>query len=81
MKRPGRPAKPSDRAALGPIHRDSVYPLQVFGQYMGQGHKGIATAKRQGLRVIKLGRMGYVLGSDALAFFEKLADQAGEGKQ
>ena len=68
------------RAGLGPIRPDEVYPLADFRRRCGLGHKGVASAKRAGLRVIRFGRGAFVLGRDALAFFERLAaEQSGNG--
>ena len=40
---------PTSPAGYGPLHRDAVYPLRVFQELTGLGHKGVATAKRQGV--------------------------------
>jgi len=81
-KPPGRPRSTPQPRPTGSIHRDEVLPLAVFRQRTGLGHKGVAHAKKLGLRVIRLGRVGFVLGSDAVAFFEKLAaEQQAEGRE
>ena len=63
--------------ALGEIHDAESYPLPIFQQRTGQGRKGIAQARRQGLRVRKVGRRAYVLGRD---WHQYLANQAGPPK-
>ena len=74
------PAPPS----AGSIHRDKVYTLQGFCYELKFGKKTWYTLRDAGLRSCKVGRQVYILGHDALDFFDKLAEQqaaATEGEQ
>jgi hypothetical protein len=54
--------------------------MAEFGRRLGFAHKALADAQRAGLPTIFFGRCKFVLGSDALAWFGKLAEQqAGNG--
>ena len=53
---------------LQPIHSQTLYPLSVFGQYAGLSTAAIRTARRGGLRVLRMGRRAYVLGSDFIEY-------------
>ena len=79
-----RPTDPPARQ-LGSIHRDEAYPLPVFGSRMNLGTRALADAQKKGLRTIMFGRNKYVLGSDAIAWLQSLAQQAqqqgGDGPQ
>ncbi len=75
MKRPLDTPAPR---ALGSIHRDEVLPFAVAAARLGWCAKSRRFAQRDGLRVIPYGRYQYVRGSDVLAFFDRLVDQAGQ---
>ena len=72
MKRPLD--KPAQRAC-GSIRADEVVSMAEFGRRLGFAHKALADAQRAGLRTIFFGRCKFVLGSDAIAFFQRLAEQ------
>jgi hypothetical protein len=61
------------------IEATAIYPLATFCRINRWGPRALALAKRQGLRIVRFSRWGYVRGVDAMAFFERLA--AGEGQQ
>jgi hypothetical protein len=62
-------------AALGAIHRDEVLPFAVAAARLGWCAKSRRFSQRDGLRVVRYGRHQYVLGTDVLDFFRKLAGQ------
>lgn len=64
---------------LQPIHPESHYPLQVFGEYTGLSTAALRTARRGGLRVLRIGNRGYVLGSDFIDYAIKVQGR-GEGQ-
>jgi hypothetical protein len=78
MKRPLD--KPTPRP-LGSIHRDEALPLAEFGRRMNLGNEALADAQRAGLRTILFGRVKYVLGDDALRWFQQLAERQGGGNE
>ena len=69
------PEQQPQRPTLGSVHSDEVLPLREFGRRMGLASRALADAQRQGLRTVLFGRMKYVLGSDALAWFQGLAER------
>ena len=69
-----KPLTPPPRAS-GSIHADELLSMAEFGRRLGFAHKALADAQRGGLRTILFGRCKFVLGSDALDFFRKLAEQ------
>ena len=78
MKRPlDKPVR-----QLGSISANELLPMREFGRRLDLHNKALADAQRQGLRTILFGRCKFVLGSDAIAFFQGLAEQqAGDNKQ
>lgn len=53
-------------SALAPIEPDVCYPLRIFEEMTGQGRAALATARRKGLPVRKIGNRKYVVGRDWL---------------
>ncbi len=74
--------KPAPRQ-LGSISADAIYPMREFGRRLDLHNKALADAQRAGLRTILFGRCKFVLGSDALDWFKRLAEQqaAGNGQE
>lgn len=58
---------------LGIIEGGRSYPLPLFQRLSGLGTWGIRQARRDGLRVVKVGRRKFVLGSDWLTYLERQA--------
>jgi len=82
--RPARRGRPRGSAsttadALGSILPGELLPLAEFRRRMGIGNKGFAAMRRAGLKVRRFGRAGYVLGADAIAWFEGLPVDDGAG--
>lgn len=75
MRRPldKKPPKP-----LGSIRADELMPWAEFGRRMNLAARALAAARRRGLRTILFGRNRYVLGRDALEWFDRLGDQQGD---
>ena len=67
-----RPAPPSL------ILPDALYSLHQFKLASGLGDSSIAKARAKGveLRTLRVGRVKYVRGSDAIEFIESAADDA-----
>ncbi len=65
--------QPTPKPSYGSISAGEVMPMTEFQRRFGLAYKSMREAQQQGLRTITLGRRKYVLGSDVLAFFEKLA--------
>ena len=61
--------------APGVIRGDEVYRLQELQRRLGWGEHALRQAKLAGLRIVRFGREGFVLGNDALAFFEGLKER------
>lgn len=72
--RANQPKKPP-RPFLGSVRRDEVLTLDEFRRRLRWGHKSIARAKAAGLRVLRFGKQGFLLGADVLDFFERLGEQ------
>jgi len=65
--------KPTPVPSSGSVRSDEVLTLTEFKKRFGLEYKSVATAQRAGLRLVQLGRQKYVLGSDVLECFRKLA--------
>jgi hypothetical protein len=61
--------------SLGSIRGDEVQPAELFRENMGISVKAWREWLHRGLRTVQAGKRQYVLGSDALAFFRKLAEE------
>jgi hypothetical protein len=48
-----------------------IIPLPVLAASLGLGPAALRTARRQGLKVRKIGRKKFVLGRDLVAFLER----------
>lgn len=64
----------------GSIRADEVLPLEVLRQRFGIGSKSVASMRRAGLPIRRLGRQGFVLGADILDFFGRLPVDGEEGE-
>lgn len=73
-------SKPSDSRPPGFIQSDAVYTLAEACVRLGWRKQLLATAKRAGLPVIRLGTRAYVRGCDVAALYDRLA-QAQGGEQ
>ncbi len=62
---------------LGSVAAGEVMPLREFGRRMGLASRALADAQRHGLRTVLFGRCKFVLGSDVLGWFNRLAAQQG----
>jgi len=78
-----RASKAKPRPVAGPrfVSAGEVYPLPELTRRLGWGEHALRQARRAGLRVIAFGRCKYVLGSDVVDFFHRLASPppAGNG--
>jgi hypothetical protein len=63
---------------MGAIQPGVVYRLDEFRRITGWGLWAVRTARRNGLRVIRTAGRAYVRGDDALAYFDRLADEGQE---
>jgi hypothetical protein len=61
-------AKRTKNDRLQPIQPQSLYPLQVFEEHAGLSSTAIRTARRGGLRVLRIGIRAYILGSDFIDY-------------
>ena len=66
-----------DAPARGSIRADEVLLFSEAARRLGLCDKSRRSAIRSGLRVVRFGKWQYVLGSDVLRFFQRLAQQAG----
>ncbi len=79
MRQP-RPTDTAPRPGGGSVSADEVLTLREFGRRLNLASRALADAQRHGLRAVTFGRVKFVLGSDALAWFRGLAEQqAGSG--
>ena len=51
-----------------------IYTLPEFKKRSGLGPSAMRQARRAGLKVLKIGRCGYVLGRDFMDFAERATD-------
>jgi len=59
--------------APGYITADTLYTLAELQERLKLGQHAMRQARRTGLKVRRIGRRGYVLGRDVLAFVETVA--------
>jgi hypothetical protein len=52
------------------VSEADIIPLTVLAARLGLGPSALRTARRQGLKVRKIGRSKFVLGRDLVAFLE-----------
>ncbi len=52
------------------VREDEVVPLAELDARLGLGPSAIRTARRQGLKVHRIGRRKFVIGRDLIAFLE-----------
>ena len=62
---------------LGHISADQMYTLDEIKRRLGLGVAAMRQARRNGLAVRYIGRRGYVLGKDILAYVESSARVSG----
>ena len=62
--------------ASGCISADQLYTLEEIRARLGLGLAALRTARRQGLKVRRIGRRGYVLGRDVMAYVERAGASA-----
>ena len=70
--------------SIGPIHPGVVYPVETFKQVSGLGRFAFKSARREGLKVRKVGGRRFVLGDEFAEFVaaQKVAelDPADDGE-
>ncbi len=59
--------------ASGYISAHELYTLEEFGSRLGLGTAALRSARRRGLRIGRVGRRSYVLGSDFIAYIHASA--------
>lgn len=57
--------------SVGEIKADAMYTLEELRSRTGLGLAALRTARRSGLKVRRVGRRGYVLGKDLMAYVER----------
>ena len=67
--------KEKTRAALAPISRNEIYPLEVFQKRAGMNSWAMRMARKQGLKIRQVGRRRYVLGEDFYRYLEGLTGE------
>ena len=73
--------KPAPRRSSAVVRAGEVYSLAELRRRLQWKEHAVRMARVAGLRLVTFGRTKYVLGSDVLRFFERLADQqAGRGE-
>ena len=73
-----KPLPEKQARTLGSIRGDSIYSLRQFGRELDLHDKCLSDAQKAGMRTIIFGRQKFVLGSDAIDFFQRLAQQQGK---
>ena len=75
-----RPLTKPESVSLGSVRSDELLPMAEFGRRMGLKKRALQSAQKRGLRTALFAGRKYVLGSDALDFFRRLASGNGEGE-
>jgi hypothetical protein len=66
---------PGATPSLGAVSADQCLPLTEFCRLTGIGRWGLYAAQKRGLKVSKVGRRKFILGSDWLAFVASHRDE------
>ena len=61
----------------GSIRADEVLSLREFGRRLGLANKALCDCQKAGLKTALVGRVKFVVGSDAVAWFRHQAEQQG----
>jgi len=61
----------NDYSKPGEINVDSLYTLEEVRDRLRLGQKSMRAAQRQGLKVGRIGRRGYVLGRDFIDWYTR----------
>ena len=56
--------------AVQAIREDEIIPLPELAKRLGLGQSAMRAARRQGLKVRRIGRRKFILGRDLVAFLE-----------
>lgn len=79
MTNSARPKKTS-AAGNGVLDPTLMYRTSALCGALGWGERTWRRARREGLRILKFGRIRYVKGSDAIAFLDQFEEpRVGEG--
>lgn len=63
---------------MAPIDDRQTYPMAAFMRSTGWGRHALREARRQGLRVCKVGGRNFIRGRDFSEFLGKLAETEGD---
>ncbi len=58
-------------SSTGRVSADELYTLPEIKARLGLGVSALRTARRRGLKVRRIGRLGFVLGKDLIAYVEQ----------
>ena len=58
----------------GCIRSDAAYTLEAIRKELGLGQAAMRSARRNGLKVRRLGRRAFVLGADMISYLERVAE-------
>ena len=64
---------------IGSICADEVVDLVTFQRRFSLAYKSTALMQRLGLRMVEVGKKKFILGSDAISFFQRLAERQANG--
>jgi hypothetical protein len=56
--------------SLRTVREDEIVPLPELAKRLGLGQSAVRAARRQGLKVRRIGRRKFILGRDLVAFLE-----------
>ena len=71
MSRTTTTVGPHRAVPAGPIHADTLYPIEQGKGLLGWGSRNLASAKQRGLKVLCFGKRSYLLGADIIAFLQE----------
>jgi len=67
-----KPPAPAPCPTYQAIAPDELLPIPVVKQRLRWGDKTVSQAQRDGLRVLRYAKWGYCLGSDLIAFLQRV---------
>ena len=70
-----QPATARIQCALAPLSSTEIYPLEIFKRRSGLDAWALRQARRNGLRVLTIGRRRFVRGCDFAEYLDQIAKE------
>lgn len=74
-----RPLDPTPTIGRGSVSADEILTLREFGRRLGLANKALCDCQKAGLQTALVGRVKFVCGCHAVAWFRQQAEQQANG--